>query len=122
MKEYKVKVYKNITEWFYNGFLHREDGPAVEYSDGEKEWYINGKRHREDGPAREWSNGDKMWYKNGKRHREDGPAVDTDGFKAWYLNDIRYTEAEFLAKTQPAKELTIAQIEEILGYSIKIVK
>ena len=39
-----------------------------------KEWRINGKFHREDGPAIEWSNGDKEWYLNGRRHREDGPA------------------------------------------------
>jgi len=31
--------------------LHREDGPAIEHSDGCKWWYLNGKRHREDGPA-----------------------------------------------------------------------
>ena len=26
-------------EWYLNGKLHREDGPAVEYSGGYKEWY-----------------------------------------------------------------------------------
>ena len=45
--------------------LHREDGPAVEDTDGHKEWYINGKRHREGGPALEWNNGDKEWYIHG---------------------------------------------------------
>ena len=28
--------------WFKNGQLHREDGPAVEYSNGYKRWYKNG--------------------------------------------------------------------------------
>ena len=41
-----------------------------------KEWRINGKRHREDGPAIEGSNGNKAWYLNGKLHREDGPAIE----------------------------------------------
>jgi len=25
-----------------NGWLHREDGPAVEYDDDEPEWYLRG--------------------------------------------------------------------------------
>ena len=29
--------------WTLNGHLHREDGPAIEYSDGFKEWLLNGK-------------------------------------------------------------------------------
>ena len=66
--------------------LHREDGPAVEYVDGDKVWYLNGKLHREDGPAIEWANGSREWWLNGKRHREDGPAVEyADGTKYWYL-------------------------------------
>jgi len=38
---------------------------------------------------------DKVWCKNGKWHRENGPACElTDGYKAWWLNDKRYTERE----------------------------
>jgi hypothetical protein len=102
----------------FNGKLHREDGPAVEYADGTKENWINGKRiypdglhvdkygdkvwylhsrpHRTDGPAVELANGDKRWYLNGKAHREDGPAVEfTDGKKNWYLHGKRHSEEEF---------------------------
>jgi hypothetical protein len=46
---------------------HRENGPAVEGTDGSKHWWINGLRHREDGPASEYSNGIKEWFINGKR-------------------------------------------------------
>ena len=53
--------------WYLNGKLHREDGPAIEYSSGRKFWYINGKLHRTDGPAVEYCNGDGFWYLNGKR-------------------------------------------------------
>jgi hypothetical protein len=53
-------------EWYLNGNLHREDGPAVENDDGSKWWYLNGKLHREDGPASEGVNGDKYWYINDK--------------------------------------------------------
>ena len=27
--------------WFLNGKFHREDGPAVEYADGDKQWYLH---------------------------------------------------------------------------------
>jgi hypothetical protein len=61
-------------------------------------WYLNGKRHREDGPAVEWANGDKYWYLNGQFHREDGPAIEwANGGKSWYLNGQSLTEAEFNA-------------------------
>jgi hypothetical protein len=63
-----MKEYKNE-----KGQLHRVDGPAVEYINGNKYWFINGKRHREDGPAIEYGS----------------------GYKSWYLNDIRYSEEEF---------------------------
>jgi uncharacterized Fe-S cluster-containing protein len=72
---------------------HREDGPAIEYSDGTKHWYVNGKRHRIGGPAFEYADGSKFWYLNGKRHRLDGPAVEyADGPKSWWLNGKNYSE------------------------------
>jgi len=67
--------------------LHREDGPALIFSNGRKEWRINGKRHRTNGPAIEWEFGRKDWLINGKLHRLDGPAVEwNDGSKEWYVN------------------------------------
>ena len=42
MIEYTVKVYDTGDKhWYLNGLLHREDGPAVEWPDGEKFWYLN---------------------------------------------------------------------------------
>ena len=89
MKEYKVKVYENKTEWYLNGKCHREDGPAIEYANGTKAWYQNGKRHREDDPAIEYPNGGKSWYLNGKELTEqefnqrinscEGKEVEIDG-------------------------------------------
>jgi len=54
-----------------NGKLHRTDGPACEYANGNKYWYLNGKCHRTDGPACEWANGDKFWYLNGNKLTEE---------------------------------------------------
>ena len=64
---YSVEIDNDSIHWYLNGELHREDGPAIEYSDGEKSWYLNGERHRDDGPAIEWSNGYRVWYRNGER-------------------------------------------------------
>ena len=61
---------------------------------GHKRYYnAEDKCHREDGPAVEWTNGDKEWYLNGKYHREDGPAVDCiNGYKSWYIDGKDATE------------------------------
>ena len=123
MIEYTVKVDNGDKSWYLNGELHREDGPAIEFSNGNKLWYLNGKLHREDGPAVEWSSGDKHWYLNGKLHREDGPAISRrNGGKEWYLNGQGCSEETFLKKTQQVKEMTIEDIEKQLGYTIKVVK
>ena len=53
--------------WFLNRNLHREDGPAVEYANGDKSWYLNDELHRLDGPAIEDANGYKDWYYHGER-------------------------------------------------------
>jgi len=70
-----------------------------------------------------YTNGTKAWYLNGKLHREDGPAVEyANGDKDWYLNDIWMTEEEHQSATNPAKELTVAEIEKLLGHKVKVVK
>ena len=99
MIEYTVQVYNNRTIWLNKeGQLHREDGPAVEHSDGSKEWFLNDKHHREDGPAVEYANGDKEWY----------------------INDKELTEDEF--NNRHKIEMTVAEIEAQLGHPVKIVK
>ena len=107
--------------WYLNGKLHREDGPAIKYADGSKIWYLNGELHREDGPAVEYADGDKHWYLNGQYHREDGPAVVyANGNKSWYLNHEELTESEFNARMNPAKEMTLAEIEKLLDYPVDL--
>lgn len=97
---YEVRVQKNRTEWYNEKEqLHRIDGPAVEYNDGEKRWFVNGKRHRFDGPAVEFG----------------------DGTVEYYIEDVWYTKEDFNEKTGNAKELTVAEISKLLGYDVKIV-
>jgi hypothetical protein len=94
--EYTVKVDKEGGVRYYKpgtDILHREDGPAVEDTNGHKAWYKEGKRHREDGPAIVYSNGIKEWYKDGKLHREDGPAyIEKGGYSAWWRKGLRHRE------------------------------
>ena len=64
---------ENETKWYNKrGKLHREDGPAIEYSNGTIKWYFNNILHRENGPAIEYKDGYKEWYINNKvTSRED---------------------------------------------------
>ena len=95
MIEYTVKVYDVQTEWYLNGKLHREDGPAITHQSGEWGWYLNGKLHRDGGPAMQIE-GDEAWYQHGKLHNTHGPAITyADGSKAWFLNGVELTEEEF---------------------------
>ena len=148
MEEYIVRVFGDRIEWWQNNQLHRTNGPAIEYSNGTRSWYQNNQLHRTDGPAIECINGRKHWYQNGLRHRTDGPAAEyadetkcwyqndrlhrsdgpaaeyTTGYKEWWFEGKEYSEKEFLKlnSSSPIKELTIAQISELLGYEIKVVK
>ncbi len=92
MIEYTVKVYSDRTEWYLNGELHREIGPAIDWADGSKSWFLNGKRHRADGPAIEHVSGPNFWYLNGASLTEaefnarkmnpcNGKVIEIDGVK-----------------------------------------
>jgi hypothetical protein len=70
--------------------------------------------------VRVYEDGDRFWYLNGNLHREDGPAVEyADGDRSWYLNNVKVTEQEVM---KPTKELTVADIEQLLGHKVKIIK
>jgi hypothetical protein len=97
-----IEINSNGSKFYYKdkamSIIHREDGPAIEWDDGNKSWALNGKLHREDGPAVEWSNGD----------------------KSWYLNSVEYTEEEFKKRT--AKEITLTMDEIAAKFGIEVSK
>ena len=69
MEEVELRVDEFKTKrYFIKGtfILHREDGPAVEHTNGYKVWYQYGKRHRLDGSAIEWADGYKVFWIYGK--------------------------------------------------------
>ena len=101
MQEYTVTIDENGTQhWYQNGQLHRVDGPAVIYANSEQRWYQNDQLHRLDGPA--------LIYATGEQH--------------WYLEGVNVTQKQHELRTQPVKELTVAEIEALLGYAVKVVK
>jgi hypothetical protein len=90
---YDVDVTEDYTTYRIDGVLHREDGPAITWADGDKSWWKRGKRHREDGPAIEYASGGKEWWVNNQKHREDGPAeISGNGDKSWWVNGQRHRE------------------------------
>ena len=124
MKTYTVTVeYDGTKRWYLNDKRHREDGPAIEYTNGTKFWYLNGNRHRTDGPAVECA-GNKYWYLNDNLHREDGPAIEwAAGTKCWYLGGASYTEAEWRKQTQKnVKAPCVGKVIEIDGVKYKLVE
>ena len=97
IKKYYVVVDDvGTTRWYKDAkckVLHREVGPAIEYTSGDKVWYQNGQLHRTDGPAIEWANGDRYWCQNGRLHRTDGPAIEHfDGYREWWCNGVELAE------------------------------
>jgi len=145
MDKYRVEIDNETIRWYKFGTTerHRLDGPAIEYSNGDKFWYQNGERHRLDGHAIEYANGSKLWYQNDKLHRLDGPACEfVDGYKEWYQNDklhrldgpaieyangnkywyiegLEYTEADFLKKTAKVESYA-GKVVEIDGQKYKL--
>ena len=127
IKKYYVVVDNfGTTRWYKDtkcNILHRENGPAIEYADGDKFWLQDGLLHRTDGPAIERANGDIEWWQKDQAHRENGPAIEqSDGATVWFISGKQMSEAEFLAATQPVVELTVADVEKLVGKRVKIIK
>lgn len=77
-----------LNDWKY---LPKDYTGIVINSTNAKFWFKESKLHREDGPAIEFEDGEKYWYKEGKRHREDGPAYESiSGYKEWWIEDKQY--------------------------------
>lgn len=87
----------NDNRLIFEAYLQESDEqPELNVSPrGDRFWRLDGLYHREDGPAVEWTNGTKLWYRNGLRHREDGPAAEYNtGGKIYCLNDVKYPTIE----------------------------
>jgi hypothetical protein len=65
----------------------------------------NGRLHKIDGPAIQYDNGDGTWYFHGKNHRIDGPAVDwpSKNYFVYYIHRTEYSEEVFYRITKNLK-------------------
>ncbi len=88
-----------VKHYYRNGKLHREDGPAIDYS--------------EKGPDAEVKG---FWYLNGLRHRTDGPAAvgtSKHDSKEWFLHGkMMSAEQHFESLTDEEKAVAIWKINE----------
>ena len=88
----------NVIRFYKGGRLHRDDGPAVIWSDGQKEWWVNGimasiyLSNNDDITGRN-NGGVRIWLKGGEQiHRVSAPALieydenDKVTGHEWYLN------------------------------------
>ena len=80
-----------------NGDRHRIKGPAIKCTDGTEQWFVNGRLHRLNGAATDINriNGRKSRYLNDNCHCINGPAIKAGSKKAWYINGVAYSEADY---------------------------
>jgi hypothetical protein len=72
---------------------------------GNKYWWSNGIFHRDDGPAVEYTDGSKYWYQCGYLHRVDGPAIEMcDGTKLYFLEDVEYLQEKWFQTLTPEQK------------------
>jgi hypothetical protein len=111
-KKEDVYYYKDGTtskSYDWTKVLHRIDGPAVEYTNGNRIWYIDGKRHKTDGPAMVFADGSREWYVNGEPHRVDGPAMEhASGHKSWCIDGTFLTSREFNELIKQINKMNVA--------------
>ena len=69
MTEYKVTVDDYGTARWYD--QHFNCLLKIEWIEGKKEWFQGGKLHRLDGAAVEYANGDKSYFINGRGYSEE---------------------------------------------------
>jgi hypothetical protein len=83
----------------YSGEFEIESGISRGTIIIQGEFKLNGVLHSINSPA-EYSYETSMWYNKGLRHREDGPAFYDyfTGKKEWWLNDIKYSKADFIKR------------------------
>jgi hypothetical protein len=88
--------------WYVAGttIKHRDDGPAIELTDGTKIYYKNGAMHREDGPAFIKPGGEEYCYVDGKLHSLNSatPAVKLPcGTQIFFKNGVWHRDGDLPA-------------------------
>lgn len=108
-----------MQKYYVNVYSANEAKPAGEY------WYSDVDRtilHRVGGPALD-NVECKKYYTNGVLTRTDGPAIEfKNGAVTYAIDGKKLTKEQFDEHNNPTVELTVAEIEKLLGKRIKVVK
>lgn len=94
---YRVREYSDRIEYYdEEGVLHRDSGPAIEYTAGHRFWYVYGILHRTDGPAIEY--------------------INSDGIPggSWWLHGTCFTKAEYDAEMADDYPGICAEVKQAL--------
>ena len=86
----------------------QEDGVEIKVErDGTRLWYLHSVLHRDDGPAVEYPNGQKWWFQFGKQHREDGPAIERPDARSsgFVMGSVTETTVQLLSTPMGAKNI-----------------
>jgi hypothetical protein len=62
--------------------------------------------HRDEGPAVIYTNGIVSWWQDGQLHRIDGPAVERGSQGRWFLFGVEYTEDNYSTHIQQLEVTT----------------
>lgn len=73
MIEHKIDS-DGIEFWYKNNLIHKDNGPAIIWPEGNEQWHKNGKRRRTNGPVMIYPNGKEEWRKSKRKRRTDAPA------------------------------------------------
>lgn len=133
--------------WYKDDELHRVDGPAVIYTDGDIGWFIDGVGIRssqlyqqlaglsdedmlslilkygsptKENPEYDEYTNAQFWYNDySKLHRTDGPAaIYSSSIKFWYINGVKITSAdEYQQLTSLTDDQMSALITEYDGFA-----
>lgn len=89
--------------WLSGGLIHRANGPAIVYANGQQEWFQNGMKHRDgDQPASIHPNGQMTWFQNGLEHRDGGPAyIHPNGVETWFQHGKKHRDGDLPAMKTP---------------------
>lgn len=99
----------------------------VTHSDGKVEYYDSAARtiglHRVDGPAIEFPNGDKWYCQLNKLHRLDGPAIErANGNHEYWIDGVKLSETEYrnmVVPVQTENDLTPVEDTVIIGDTVE---
>lgn len=107
MKALYIKIDSDGHKYYYSDkemtLLHRENGPAIEYTSGTKIWHLNGQCHRQDGAAIEYTNGKKSWYLHDKSVTRAEHALLTRKVPTININGKEFTVEELNSLIKSAK-------------------